>query len=238
MSEASVAARLYRFYLAVDVSYSMRRPRGALGSMTPAEKLSLILPELCLKLGRMPTIATRAWLSIICFADKAEVLMPASSLRDRLVFPRLPEGVETNYEAAIEAIDRQEEADIRNLTLPLGKVWFEPVIFFLTDGEPIVNRTYQPENVWMSARSALVARSKARIVTLGFGDAKEDTLWKLATDYAGNRMAFIDDHCDSPSDLLDAIKIAITRSISRSIEQGEFYFDLPDGMRWARPLDG
>jgi uncharacterized protein YegL len=217
--------------MALDVSKSMHE-KSADEPESAAQRLNQVVPELCLSLADMPTIATRAWISVVCFSDVASVLVPSTSLELAPIVPEFPEGIQTNYAAAFSTLAEQCAADSQTLPIPAGRQWL-PIVFLLTDGQPFVGHGEQPREVWLQQRDQLVARHGARIVTIGFGGANEDVLWHAATPYENQRLAVIDDGASDHAELLNAIKNAITRSIRRSVEVGDVRFDLPEHMRWA-----
>jgi hypothetical protein len=105
------------------------------------------------------------------------------------------------------------------------------LVYFLSDGAPYQNNAVQPELAWLTAQQDFVEETNARIVSLGIGKANEQVLCRLATAAKGSRLAFLDDHTQNPTQLMQSILKAILGSVRASMQVGELVFDLPGGMR-------
>lgn len=224
--------RRYRFYFMVDVSQSMR-DKNRYGSSTPHARLSHALPSLVLACIDLPQLHKRTFLSVLSFSAEGGVVLPSTLIDDVESCDTLPDdGTFTNYERAFSFLQRVIGEDDASLELPPGWHWFNPVIFFITDGWPTTNgKNRQPDEHWQRARNSLIDAHQPNIVALGLGEAEEGTLVQVATTRNGQPLSFIDDHSSHTGGLINSIRTAILRSIQKSEERGIFDFPLPAGMR-------
>ncbi|MGI5285794.1 vWA domain-containing protein [Nonomuraea polychroma] len=227
----SKALRRYRFYFVVDVSQSMR-DESRYGPNTPHSRLNTALPQLFKACLELPQLLKRTYFSVVTFSSKADVHLPSTLLDNVAGWDSLPQGDVTDYEHAFTTLHALIENDDTSLSLPAGWHWFNPIVFFITDGEPTADgKNRQPDTQWQKPRNALIAAHKPNIVALGFGTAQEGTLVQVATTRDGEPLAFVDNHSLDTGGLIKSIQTSILRSITQSTEHGTFDFPLPTGMR-------
>jgi uncharacterized protein YegL len=228
----------YPIYILLDVSASMRA--GAPGGPTPQDEFERMIPDLIMSLADSRSLAKAAWISVIAFGDRAELLCPMTSLT-RPPFVRSPHaGRHTDYATALRFLCERIQPD-RDAIEAYGagqdyrtKV-ARPLVFFITDGAPFAAGRYQHPQEWIPYRERIVmAPVEARIATIGLDGAHRGTLYSLATGKpGGERNAFIADPADrAAGDSLAASVInVIERSIKLSVRAGEMVIDEPHGMR-------
>jgi uncharacterized protein YegL len=154
-------------YLVLDTSGSMNRH---------TETLNSTLAQLYHTLITSPKVSEFAHLSIITFNDRAHLVLPMTDVDRVPGLPVLSCSGGTSYGAAFRMIRQCIEADVPGLRAA-GKEVLRPVVFLLTDGEPL-----DPD--WHEAFLDLVDRQWQRypnVITYGFGAANPDVLGKVAT---------------------------------------------------------
>lgn len=225
----------YPIYILLDVSASMRTPGH--GGRAPQAEFNELIPDLIMALSDAPALAATAWMSVIAFSDKAELLCPMTSLAEPANVRTPRDGVETNYAAALRFLVARYEHDLLAMRQPRPGQRFRirvarPLVFFITDGAPFVADRYQRTEEWLPYRDQLVASPvEARIAAIGLVGAHPPTLLALATGRNGQRNAFVARPEARGDSLARSIINVIERSIKLSVRTGEMVIDEPDGMR-------
>ncbi|MFI5916458.1 VWA domain-containing protein [Dactylosporangium sp. NPDC051541] len=154
-------------YLVLDTSGSME---------LHADVLNETLGQLYDTLVTSPKVSEFAYLSIVTFNERAFVVLPMTDIDQVPGLPVVSCAGGTHYGEAFRAIRERIDVDIPALRAA-GKEVLRPVVFLLTDGEPM-----DPD--WHESFLDLVDRQWQRypnVITYGFGAANADVLSKVAT---------------------------------------------------------
>jgi uncharacterized protein YegL len=234
--------RVFPFYVVCDVSESMWKVPGPTGR-TPYDVLADAVPELLWELQTDPTVCDAALVGVVAFGSEVVEVLPLSRPDEVQDFAQLPKGRQTDYATLFHWLRQRIDADGRVLAARYRLK--QPVVFFLTDGEPYVGEAPQPEAVWRPQRDALVAAGfeyRPQVVAFGFGQARGETLAKVATettetDASGRgvqrRLAYIAKESMEVTQVLGGIMSALFVSIGASVSGNDLVVRAPDGMIWA-----
>jgi uncharacterized protein YegL len=226
------AAKIFPFYVVCDVSRSMWDPEFNDGPTTPLSIVEDALPDMLSALEEDPTAQETAYLGIVAFGDSPVLVLPLTPLADEPTIPVLPRQGWTNYIEVFKFLDRQLRKDQERLiSANLGT--YNPVVFFLTDGNAQVSGYAQKESDWLPLRQALEFDHHPFhpvVVALGIGDVSPDTVRNVRS-ARPRGVACVADGSVVPGDLLRAIIGSIIFSITKSTAQGGFEFKIPAGMR-------
>jgi uncharacterized protein YegL len=156
--------------LTIDTSYSMVQ-NGALQAVESA------LPELKQMLEDDPIASELARVGIVTFSDLANEVLPLTDLAE-VSIPGLEAGNGTSYSAGLYETRAFLDRGIKGLGTNVQ--YYTPIVFFLTDGEPLDSR-----EEWMVEAQALRSDGKyrANVVCFGFADAKPDVLSQIGTTF-------------------------------------------------------
>ncbi|WP_283137851.1 vWA domain-containing protein [Rhizohabitans arisaemae] len=224
--------RAFPFYIVCDVSYSMHAPRRD-GRPTPHEVLSNCVGQLLFQLeAGDPGVSEAAHICIVAFSDQAQVILPLTRPCDAVRVPELPKGGQTNYAAVFDALFRIIDADCRRLRQDYELK--QPVVFFITDGEPYVGESTQPPQVWLPLRDRLADTSfghRPHIAAMGFDQVTERSLCQIATKLGGSSLAYVAKEAIQATQVLEGIARAVSDSIGISVSKSEFSLRVPVGMR-------
>jgi uncharacterized protein YegL len=227
--------RVFPFYVVCDVSESMwNTAAGRTGARTPYDVLSDAVPELLWELQTDPTVCDAALVSVLSFSSTVQVVLPLSRPTDVQDFAPFERGRQTDYAGVFRWLRQQIAADCAALNQHYRLK--QPVVFFLTDGEPFLGEAPQPEQVWLPARDWLVEPAfeyRPQLVAFGFGTSRVATLAKVATETGGKRLAYIARESMEVTQVLGAIMSALFVSIGASVSGNELIVREPDGMIWA-----
>jgi uncharacterized protein YegL len=228
--------RIYPIYVLLDVSASMR-VRGR-GGTVPQVEFTTLIPDLVMSLADAPALAATAWISVIAFSDRPELLCPMTSLADAANIREPHDGRQTNYVAALKFLRHRYDDDVLTMRAHASTGRFRtriapPLVFFITDGAPFAADRYQKRDEWLPHRDQLVdSPVGARIAAIGLAGAHPPTLWALATGQGnGQRNAFIARPDARGDDLARSVINVIERSIKLSVRAGALVMDTPPGMR-------
>jgi uncharacterized protein YegL len=228
--------RSYPIYILLDVSASMRVSRP--GRPSAQAEFTKLIPDMIMELADAPALAATAWISVVAFADRAELLCPMTSLAEPANIRDPHPGRQTNYVAALRFLrDRYDvDVDAMNRHAAAGRFHTRiarPLVFFITDGAAYAADRYQNPAEWLPHREELVNDPvQARIATIGLTGAHPRTLWALATGPAGGRRnAFIARPDTGGEGLAHSVINVIERSIKLSVRTGAMVMDEPPGMR-------
>jgi len=162
-------APLSSVYLVLDTS----------ASMSPTEQeLNAALADLVSSARSDPRLADSGYLSVLSFADDADVVLPLRRLADINSLPFVHTGGRTTYGGALRLLRASIEADMQRLTSNSRRV-LRPTAFFLTDGPPIDDR-----QTWLSALERLKERTfrfRPTIVAVGIGEADPEPISIIAS---------------------------------------------------------
>jgi len=123
-----------------------------------------------------PVLSSIIWMGILTFSDRAEVLVPLTSITEIRAVPLLLPGGATFFSPALNLLIEQVRRAKQNLRA-MGHAVYRPLIFFVTDGEPL-------DSGW--ERDALVLREDigVNLVAVGLKDVSPATLQRLSPDLA------------------------------------------------------
>jgi uncharacterized protein YegL len=237
MGEATSDRKYHIIYIVLDVSDTMRRV-GNGDVESPFDRFQTLLPDLVFSLRDRAQVRTSCWLSLIAFASKATLVLPAVSLRTIPTVAALPPGGQTDYVEALRLLHQRIGEDRITIANSVGNGRAgnvrvaDPLIFFVTDGLPYVGNGEQPWNAWTSARD-LITRSgtNGRIAAVGLRGAREDVLVALATSDGERHNAFIADDTLPATQLANNVVDAIVHSVERSTDAGTMIIETTPGMR-------
>jgi uncharacterized protein YegL len=228
--------RSYPIYVLLDVSASMRVRSG--GRTTPQVEFTTLIPDLVMSLADAPALAATAWISVIAFSDRPELLCPMTSLAEPANIREPRDGRQTNYVAALKFLRQRYDDDVLTMRAHALTGRFQtriapPLVFFITDGAAFAADRYQKKDEWLPHRERLVkAPVRARIAAIGLNGAHPSTLWALATGQeSGQRNAFIARPDARGDGLARSVINVIERSIKLSVRAGALVMDTPPGMR-------
>jgi uncharacterized protein YegL len=161
---------LFPVFLLVDVSVSM--------TGGPIEALNAALPDLKKEMATNHMVGEIARISLITFADQWEEVLPLCDLAT-VDIPLIEVQGGTNFAEAFRGARAVIERAMGGL--PKGTPVYRPVVFFMSDGE------HQAREEWQSALDQLRDRGwkfAPEVVAFGFGDARAETLQRIATRFA------------------------------------------------------
>lgn len=191
------AAVILPFYFVADESYSMA---------PVIEDLNRGLEELISKLQTQPFACSKARLSVIGFADQAQLHMGLTDILNIESVPRFSAGGSTSYAAAFRELYNQIPQDVSRLRADY--LVNRPCVFYLTDGEPNPG--------WEEDYSRLVAQEnelRPNILSFGIGEANPKIISEIAT---RENYAFIHDGKSAIGEAINRFCVALTQSIISS----------------------
>lgn len=197
------------------------------GSVTPWQVIYDGLGDILFEIHESPTARDIAHMSILAFADRVEEVLPLTSLRDDVYIPGLPKGGWTNYAVIFDYLAQVIPHDYTRLSADFRVK--RPAVYFITDGQPVVEGQAQPDKLWKgSLKSLQVHESKPIITSLGLGEAVERTLCDVRSSPG---QAWVATPEAVPGQLLGAIIDQIIKSVVQSSSGDDFVFETPRGMR-------
>jgi uncharacterized protein YegL len=158
---------IFPFFVVIDTSGSM--------DGEPLDAVNQALPDLLGVVKDDPMTQEIARLGLIEFNYGATVRLPLSDLATVDTMPTLSAGGGTSYTSAFQTL-RQQLETVRTL----GKRFYRPVAFFISDGNPT-------DQGWESALTAVTDsdfKYRPSIVAFGFGDVDPEVLGKVGTRFA------------------------------------------------------
>jgi uncharacterized protein YegL len=182
-----------------------------------------------------PEVSEAAHVSILAFHDRAEIVLPLTRPCDADEVPMLPKGGQTNYASVFETLRPIIEADCVRLERDHRRK--PPVVFFVTDGNPYVGQAPQPVEAWLPLRDRLVDPSSpftAHVVAMGFGEVSERTLCQVATEFEGEKLAYVATDGHEATKVVADIVQSICISISASVSGPDPVIEVPGSMRQIR----
>ena len=221
--------RVYPFYIVCDASRSMWDKEFSKQPVTPLSVVEDALPDMLTALENDEVVTESAYLSVIGFGDQPELVLPLTPLSENPTIFEMKRQTETDYAKVFDFIDKQIRQDCEKLAASRLGV-FTPIVFFVTDGNPQINRKAQHDATWLPKREALAtAPNPPLIVSLGIGAVTDAVVLKIrSTKPIG--VACAAETGAVPSDLLHAIIKSIQFTISNTPNAG-FDFIAPKGMR-------
>jgi uncharacterized protein YegL len=225
------------FYVVCDVSESMHgKPMGRADEPTPYEAMQEALLELVDFAEGHVEAGDIAHLGVLTFADDTDVVLPLRKMSDGCEIGQLPKGLFTNYAQLFTKLSDVIDADLRRLGSLYRKV-MRPVVFFITDGQPVVDGIDQPREVWEPPLRRLHAFSAPRpegrgvpiaVVALGFEGTNRENLRMVAK--APGVACVATAGVASPHELMSDLLTSILDSVTNSAVEGNFIFVPPRGM--------
>lgn len=225
------------FYIVCDVSASMHsKRRRRLGIKTPYEAMQEALVHLINFADDNLEVSQIAHLGLVTFADEAEVVLPLQKMSDGFSIGKLPMGTFTNYAKVFTKLNAVIATDLQRLEDSNLEVK-RPVVFFITDGQPVVDGAEQPREAWEPPLRQLHAFSAWRpegrdvpiaVIALGFEGTNTENL-RLVSKWPGVACV-AEAGVASPHDLMSSLLKSILISITVSTAEGEFSFTPPPGM--------
>lgn len=200
-SETPTGEQILPFYIVCDESGSMDATGGI-------AQINASLPDLHAAIASDPLVSDKCRVGLITFSDTAEELMSLTKLSDVIHMPGLQARGLTNYGSVFDLLRTVIQRDIANLKSQ-GYSVLRPAVFFITDGEPTDEQTWE-----MNYRS-LVDKSlnpqAPNIIAFGIHGADGSTIGKVGT--VG---AFIATNGVAPASALKEIMGSLTHSIIQS----------------------
>lgn len=241
-AEATSGDRVaWPFYLVCDVSASMHSMRPGYGKgPTPYEAMQEALLSLVAFADENVEAADIAYLGVLTFADDAQVVLPLRKMSDGFQVGPLPKGSHTNYAKLFATLSDVVSADLRRLERR-HLVVKRPVVFFITDGQPVVDGREQPRELWEPPLRRLHALSVPRpegqdvpiaVVALGFEGTNSENLQIVAK--APGVACVAEAGTASPYELMADLLTSVLASVTCSTAEGELVFYPPRGMTLCR----
>lgn len=154
----------------IDVSGSMLES-GAIQAVNDC------LPDLKRMVEEDPMVGEMARLGVVTFENTAKTVLPIADI-SMCNMPHLTAGGGTNYAAGLRATKAFLEQAIP--TLGKNVRYYKPVVFFISDGQPL-----DGEASWLAAARELATSKYApHIVCFGMADADMSTLAKITNTFA------------------------------------------------------
>lgn len=151
-SEAHVGLiQVMPFYVVCDCSASM--------TGNPISAVNTSLRTMIASLTADPVVSSKSRISVVAFSSTARVVSPLMVPSDALVLENLDASGVTNYGEAFRLLSATISRDLDELSKTHSPL--RPVIFFLTDGEPV-------DQTWRAAMTDLLDASNAFAPTLIF----------------------------------------------------------------------
>jgi len=235
VSEEYVA---WPFYIVCDVSQSMHgKLDGAQSELTPYEAMRESLLELVDFCIDHVEAADIAHLGVLTFADDTEIIRDLRKLSDDPEVGPLPKGTYTNYVRLFTKLSDVVAADIRRLESRQLRVK-RPVVFFITDGHPVVDGISQPRESWQEPLRRLQALTASRVggsglriamVALGFEGTDCGNLRLIAQ--SPGIACIAEAGVASPHELMTSLLTSILNSVTSSVAEGDLVFVPPRGMK-------
>lgn len=184
MAEPTTKPKIAQWYLVIDLS----------GSMSPhLSTLQASFEKLVTTFRSNPVISKTIRLSVIGFGTHAKTLLPLCDIALELESTPIFENMGlTQYLSAFQELQLTVESNI--MAYRDKYELMRPTIVFLTDGCP----TDQSDE-WLSVRSRLLEPNwRPNILAFGYGTAKAETIYSIATQIKGTqgKHAYIDN--DTP----------------------------------------
>jgi uncharacterized protein YegL len=163
-------------------------------------------------------------------------VLPLKKMSDGFHIGPLPKGTYTNYAKAFTTLNVVIDADLQRLEGSDLEVK-RPVVFFITDGQPVVDGNEQPREAWEPPLRRLHAFSAWRpegravpiaVIALGFEGTNTENLRLVSK--APGVACVAEVGVASPHDLMSSLLKSILTSITVSTAEGEFSFVPPRGM--------
>lgn len=154
-------------YLVVDASASMQPFEGLLNHT---------LDQVHTTLSQSPRISEFAYMSIVAFASRPQVVIEMTDLENVPVMPQVVCSGGTDYGAVFTLLRQRIDADVDELNRQ-GRAVLRPAVFFLTDGAP-TDRNWEPA---FRALADTGWKRHPHVITYGFGSAPEAVLSRVAT---------------------------------------------------------
>lgn len=226
------------FYVVCDVSESMWGLQTS--TMSPFEAMQEALLELADFPDDHIEVSDIAHLGVLTFADDTEVVQPLSKMSDKFNVGKLPQGRYTNYARLFSTLTDVVTADLHRLES--RNLWVKrPVVFIITDGQPVVNGWNQPREQWEPALRRLHALGASRpegqsrsiaVVALGFREADGEILKTVAK--SPGVACIAEAGVASPHELMKGLLDSILISITTTTAEGTLDFKIPRGMTLCR----
>jgi len=223
--------KVWPFYVVCDVSESMWNEERWENSDSPHAIMNASLGLMLDTLNDNHQAAAIGRICIITFAENASTHYPLTRIDDPRTLSPLPRGSWTNFEDVWRHLDRVVKRDVAELKQE-GYSPKQPVIFFITDGNPGSDKRTQTLKDWKPFHDSLCSpkfRERPRIVALGMGDVNAETVINIrSSDPAGP--ACLAKPGEPASTLLEAVIDVVINSIGSTTTSGSFKFKVPSGM--------
>ncbi|WP_229068944.1 hypothetical protein [Actinoplanes sp. DH11] len=181
------------------------------GSLGPQiEEINQGLESLLDAMRNSPLAAAKIRLSIIGFAEDAEVRLHLADVRQTTTPPLLQSRGASIYGAAFSKLRDLIPADLVTLKSE-GYSVHRPAVFFLSDGQPSDGDGWRPAHQSITDRS--IARWAPTIIACGVGDAEAETMLNVAT---SPEYAFVVAHGVDIGPAVSQFCLALTSSVVAS----------------------
>jgi uncharacterized protein YegL len=173
---------------------------------------------------RDPLVNDKVRISVISFSDSAEVLLPLSKMTDVVDFPVFVVKGGSNYESAFTCLKQTIQTDIANLKNKGCANIQQPIVFFISDGEPT-------DTNWQAAHAAVADKNwsfSPHIIAFGVGGARVEIIRTVATGKASSSFAyFADDNADPGAVLHEVFKSLLSSLIASGPNQKPIVLNVP-----------
>jgi uncharacterized protein YegL len=167
----SETARILPFYIVCDES-------GSMDGIGGIDAINSGLPELHFTIAADPLVSDKCRIGLISFSDIAEELLPLTRATDIPAMPGMQSKGVSNYGEAFTLLRHVIDRDIDALKQQ-GYQVFRPAVFFITDGEPTDDQTW--EQTYRSLIDKNTNRRAPNVIAFGVNGANATTIGKIGT---------------------------------------------------------
>lgn len=158
--------KIFPVFLVIDTSWSMNGAR-----LDAAQTLAPELLDVCLE---DPTIRDKVRVELIAFNSSASVVVPAAKASDVQSIPALQATGGTAYAPAFTLLRQRTEEVCLELRADGFKV-LRPVVFFISDGEPLDSRPEDRDEAFAELTDPGYA-FRPNICMFGVGEAEQASI--------------------------------------------------------------
>ncbi len=230
-------------YLALDTSESMSRwgsdPPKQDTRPSPFDMVKTAVFDLFAQIENNAVLVATAPVSVVLFESQTTRVRELNTLAEDGALAHLgkPSG-ETDYAQLFTRLAGWIRADVERLSRQRSVKG--PAVFVFSDGEPYVAQAEQAHSVWGPPHRALLdccgPDKPVRVVALGFGNVRTETLCRVATDLRSQRRQTAKQAYEVPEGgssevFLGKLAEWLLNTIAASASAGDLELSAPEGMQ-------